>query len=305
MWNTDSWWWKIAVLAAIFAIRETVRATSSDATSVDASLVRDDTKITRDESAVSSTRSWIEVLDSAMIAFAFVFFIVLPLVLQSFYIPSGSMENTLRYRPTSDKLLVAKWIYRVRDPQFLDVVVFHPPPNARANLGEDYIKRCIGVPGDVIEVRNKQVFRNGKLLRESYVKWSRNAKLAAYDMKILDGVIYAREYSTDGTIGFWQREGRVGRDENDFPYQEESNQQWIENAPSQPIPAGQFLVLGDHRNESSDGHVWGLVPRQNFVGKAMCVFWPPNRIGTLDRMSQSNGGNNEYSKSAPTTVAAR
>lgn len=290
MWNTDSWWWKIAVLAAMLAIRETVRwATNSSHSEQNAEHKH-------------VARSWIEVLDSAMIAFAFVFFLVLPWILQAFYIPSGSMENTLRYRPTSDRLLVAKWIYHVRDPQRGDVVVFHPPPLARSSTGEDYIKRCIGVPGDLIEIRNRQVWRNGALLREPYVKWSRDARLSGYDMKIIDGVIYSREYSTDGTIGFWQREGSVGRDENDFPLPEEPNQGFIENTPSQPIPSGYFLALGDHRNSSSDGHVWGLLPRENFVGKAMCVFWPPSRAGTLDRISQARNVATSSTRSALQTA---
>ena len=283
MLSMDSRWWKFALLAAIFAAREWVRQSEvvkpreNDTSSTQTS--------SREAEPPNATRVLVEVLDSAMIAFAFVFFIVLPFVLQAFYIPSGSMENTLRYQPSSDRLLVAKWVYAARDPQFLDVVVFVPPPLARANVGEDYIKRCIGVPGDVIEIQNRRVRRNGVLLKEPYVKWSQQSRTSSYDLKILGGVVYTREYAQDGTPGFWQKEGAVGQDDNGFSLDAPPNQQWIEYSKPEPIPAGFYLTLGDHRNQSADSHVWGLVPRANFRGKAMCVFWPPKRIGTLDRMS--------------------
>ena len=40
-------------------------------------------------------------------------------------------------------------------------------------------------------------------------------------------------------------------------------------------------MLGDNRNQSWDSHVWGFVPRKNFIGRAFWRFWPLNRIGTL------------------------
>ena len=48
------------------------------------------------------------------------------------------------------------------------------------------------------------------------------------------------------------------------------------------VPPAQFLVLGDNRNSSFDGHSWGFVPEQNIIGRAVVRFWPPNRIGTLE-----------------------
>lgn len=52
--------------------------------------------------------------------------------------------------------------------------------------------------------------------------------------------------------------------------------------PPSVVPDDSFLVLGDNRNNSCDGHFWGAVPRENVIGRAAFRFWPPNRIGSVD-----------------------
>jgi signal peptidase I len=47
------------------------------------------------------------------------------------------------------------------------------------------------------------------------------------------------------------------------------------------IPANNYFVMGDNRNNSRDSHVWGTLPRQNMIGKAFVRFWPLNRLGLL------------------------
>ena len=89
-------------------------------------------------------------------------------VVQAFKIPSGSMEDTLAI---GDHLLVNKFIYgtkipftdteilKLRDPKQGDVIVFQYPEDP----SKDFIKRVVGVPGDVVEVKDKRVYVNGKL----------------------------------------------------------------------------------------------------------------------------------------------
>jgi len=83
----------------------------------------------------------------------------------TFYIPSGSMENTLL---NHDMLIADKLSYKVlhRAPQRGDVMIFQNPQNRK----QDYIKRVIGLPGDTIEVRDGVVYVNGEALEEDYIK---------------------------------------------------------------------------------------------------------------------------------------
>ncbi|HYW48264.1 MAG TPA: signal peptidase I [Bryobacteraceae bacterium] len=53
------------------------------------------------------------------------------------------------------------------------------------------------------------------------------------------------------------------------------------HAEEQTVPAGQYFVLGDHRNSSSDSRTWGYVPRENIYGKAVFVYWPLDKMGRL------------------------
>jgi len=119
----------------------------------------------------SVLRDWTE----ALIVAAILALIIRTFIVQAFKIPSGSMEDTLLI---GDHLLVNKFIYglqvpfaddrilAIRHPERGDIIVFEFPQDRNKSYFQrrDFIKRVIGLPGDVVEVRNKQVFVNGSQL---------------------------------------------------------------------------------------------------------------------------------------------
>ncbi len=119
-------------------------------------------------------KPWYREYAEALFVAAILALIIRTFVVQAFKIPSGSMEDTLLI---GDHLLVNKFIYGVqiplidgryltiRHPERGDVIVFEFPEDEGKSFFQrrDFIKRVVGVPGDTIEVRNKQVFVNGVL----------------------------------------------------------------------------------------------------------------------------------------------
>ena len=254
--NIESPWWKLAIVAGLFGMREFVRLLSPKEIGTDA----------------NETGKWlVETLDSATIAIGLVLFVIQPFILQAFYIPSGSMEDTLRI---SDRLLVSRMIYRLREPQFQDVVVFEAPEAAQQPPHTDFIKRCMGVPGDVVEMRAGKLFHNGQFVPEPYALWA--GENPVYDMKIVGGAVYSRNYYAPGQPQNWTQNGLIAP---------EADQPKITLAAPGRVPQKHLLMLGDHRSNSEDGHVWGFAPRANVVGKAICVFWPPTRLGLVDSLT--------------------
>ena len=122
-------------------------------------------------------------------------------------------------------------------PQRGDVIVFHSPRDP----GRDFIKRVVGVPGDVVEIRGEQVYVNGLPLEEPY---------------IAAGPVYSREAVT--------------------------------------VAEDNFFVLGDNRNNSSDSHVWGSVPRVNIIGKAWLSYWPASQWGPVSNYKVEAGPSQSF-----------
>ncbi len=167
-------------------------------------------------------------------------------VAEARYIPSGSMEPTLQI---NDRLIIEKISYLFRSPERGDVVVFNPTKTLKAQGFHDaFIKRVIGIPGDHVEIKNGGVFVNAHRLSEAYV--------ANGDPTLIEACGNAPGNN--------------------------------DQAPPPPflakpvtIPNDSVLVLGDNRNNSYDGRCWGLVSKEDVVGRASFRFWPINRTGTL------------------------
>jgi signal peptidase I len=233
--------------------------------------------------------------DALVYSAILVFLLVRPFGIQTFWIPSGSMIDTLLER---DMIVANKMVYRMGSPQRGDIVVFEPPPTApNAQEGDvDYIKRLIGLPGEVIEIKDRQLFVNGKKLDEPYVEFTtlasgfrevikgdgRNKALYPPFRLVQDGErLVPIMISDDGLANF----GRYDSDQGSTDYpgafpavDEEEGKKWAE-LPAAKIPPDHYLFMGDNRNGSSDGRFWGLVKRDKIVGKFEFVWLPFNRIG--------------------------
>lgn len=180
---------------------------------------------------------------------------------EPFRIPSGSMIPTLF---NGDFILVNKFSYGVRlpvvhkeiisigKPERGDVMVFRYP----LNPAQDYIKRVIGLPGDKIVYRNKQLFINNEPIKQ--------LNLGSYQGPEQErDAVLRREllYDSPHPIVVHSRSP-----DRDFSY---------------VVPADSYFVMGDNRDRSSDSRFWGPVPAENLVGKAFLVWmsWNPDEFG--------------------------
>jgi signal peptidase I len=128
---------------------------------VDPSLPADEEPV-QQSSGVRSAIEWFLIVAGAIL----VAIVIRTFVLQAFYIPSASMDPTLKI---DDKVLVNKLSYKFHGIHRGDIVVFKRPPQETDAEIKDLIKRVIGLPGDRIEGRGGHVYINGKLLHEPYL----------------------------------------------------------------------------------------------------------------------------------------
>jgi len=181
-----------------------------------------------------------EYLESIIVAVILALFIR-TFAVQAFKIPTGSMKENLLI---GDHLLVNKLVY---SPSFgpLEDRIMGKRPLARGHVivfkfpedpTRDFIKRVIGLPGETVEIRNKQVFIDGKPLAEPYVHFLEPPR------------------RLDEESGF---RGDSIRD----------------NWGPQVVPDGQLLVLGDNRDNSRDSRFWGFLPKDQVKGRALLVYW--------------------------------
>ena len=194
-----------------------------------------------------------------------------------YYIPSGSMEPTLR---VNDRIWASPVPYRKADPKRGDIAIMELPlalVNPESGKGmTSYVKRVVGVPGDRVELVNRVLKINGQPQKEPFVLWRNEAipglsskeSVFRYDMKVIHGLVFSRSYDDDGRPGSWWRNDVVAP---------EQDQAFISRTPTEPLPPGKFLVLGDHRSNSNDSHVFGLVDRSRFKAKVTLRLYPQAR----------------------------
>ncbi len=243
-------------------------------------------------------RSLSDLFESVLLALVLVFLLLRPFVVQSFFIPSGSMRPTLR---EGDRILVNKWVYRFRKPQRSEVVVFRAPRDAAPDE-KDFIKRLIGVPGDTIEVREGYVaVRDGP--RQTIYTHSevRSVLGAGGGMDLFrggnGGPPAPLRLTTDAIwLGgrkvtredFARAAGKPGGAVRIAPGKVLCNgvmlcESYVAEDPKyrwgpKVVPRGHLFVMGDNRNESHDSHIWGMLPEERVIGRADVVFWPPGHV---------------------------
>ncbi len=206
---------------------------------------------------IETSRSFFPVLAIVLVLRSF--------LVEPFQIPSGSMLPTLE---VGDFILVNKFEYGLRlpvlgtkivelsDPQRGDVMVFKYPEDGKTN----YIKRVVGVPGDLIKYENKELTINGEKISEKMIANLQKNQLFEEQLGDVKHQIFkTSRYPNLGAEGLWK------------------------------IPDGHYFMMGDNRDNSNDSRFWGLVPDELIVGKAFAIWmhWPT--LGSLPSFSRVGG----------------
>jgi signal peptidase I len=184
-----------------------------------------------------------------------IWFVLRALLIEAFRIPSSSMEHTLL---VGDFLFVNKALYgaevpvvharlpAIREPQRLDIVVF----DSKTQEGVKVVKRLIGMPGDTLEMKHAVLYRNGEAQPEPYIQH-----------------IDSLSDPIEPEMKAWQ----VGYllpsvDRDDY---HPSRDNWGPLV----VPAGQYFVMGDNRDNSYDSRYWGFVDRRVIRGRPLFVYY--------------------------------
>jgi signal peptidase I len=182
-----------------------------------------------------------EYLESVVVAVVLALFIR-TFVVQAFKIPTGSMETNLLI---GDHLLVNKIVYspslgpleeRLLPKRKIErghVVVFKFPEDP----DRDFIKRVIGLPGELLEIRDKSVYIDGERIEEGYTRFLEPAR---------------------------------PRHDPEYGLRHEAIR---DNWGPRTIPEGELFVMGDNRDNSRDSRSWGFLPIDQVKGRALLVYW--------------------------------
>jgi signal peptidase I len=177
-------------------------------------------------------------------------FIVQLWVVKPYRVPTASMESTVLI---GDRVIAARFLYHLRDPQRGDIVVFHP--NGTGNEAElsdsvadvTFVKRLIGLPNEVV----------GAVGGRTYVCGD-GAPADRGRPEATPGCDYLDEPYLNDLSAF------------DLPTQED----W---GPVE-VPDGRYFMMGDNRNDSKDSRAWGSIRREQIIGRAFTTYWPLDRV---------------------------
>ncbi|MBR9829784.1 MAG: signal peptidase I [Oceanospirillales bacterium] len=226
----------------MFAPRRRQALQQAEAQAQDALPETQRTALLRQPGWADTSRSMFPVLLVVLVLRSFLY--------EPFQIPSGSMLPTLKI---GDFILVNKYHYGLRlpvlntrfvsnnDPEHGDVIVFRYPEDTRIN----FIKRVVGVPGDVITYKDKILYVNGEPQQQELLAKlppSRPTQLLLNEALAGENHRIYRDVYSPVVDGRWE------------------------------VPEGHYFVLGDNRDNSKDSRYWGFVPEELLVGKATAVW---------------------------------
>lgn len=209
-------------------------------------------------------------------------FVLRSFIAEPFRIPSGSMIPTLHI---GDFILVNKWTYGIRLPvlnrKIIDintpargeVVVFRYP----VTPAEAYIKRVIGLPGDVVVYENKQISVNGK----PFAMMPQGDFFFPDSLKTLP-MFAEKAGAVEHSLLINPAVPPYVAGALNFPYR--GNCLYTASGVRCTVPENHYFVMGDNRDASSDSRIWGFVPDANIIGKAFFIwfnFSDLKRIGSF------------------------
>ncbi|MBM4160720.1 MAG: signal peptidase I [Ignavibacteria bacterium] len=300
------------------ASRESGREGGNAASTLDEQLQNEESP----KQAVSPARTGVISYVKTILFTIFIALMLKTFVIEAYRIPSGSMENTLL---AGDFLFVNKFVYGLRTPRYVpltslaipsvslpafrdvqrgDVIVFEfPADHAEMSDPEslNYIKRCIGLPGDTVWIVSGRVFVNG---RELVAPTSAKAMRSAWHGRLERGLCPAgagfskEEYgplvvpkkgdlinvasgNLDRWKGFIEEEGHTVEADAAAVVRIDG----VEMS-SYRVERNYYFVLGDNRQNSLDSRYWGFVPDQNLIGEALLIYWSWDPAASASSLSE-------------------
>lgn len=268
--------------------------------------------------------SWAKTIVGALI----MVMIINGVLIASFVVPTGSMENTVM---TGDFLFVNKFIYGpstpqivpflnvplpyfrfpgIRDPKKGDVIVFIFPGNRDEEKDPDfqyYLKRCVAVSGDTLEIRNKALFINGveqPLPAEAHYDPLIPMRPDEQFSTFPPGKGFTRDnygplvVPKEGDVialtpqNYQQWETFIRREGHTIALSGNSITIDQKVATSYTVERDYCFGMGDNRDHSLDSRYWGFIPMENVVGTPLMVYWSWDvELGSLgDRLSSIRWG---------------
>ena len=150
---------------------------------------------------------------------------------QTLQIGDHILVNKFVFGPTLGRL--ENWLLPTQTVRRGDVVVFRFPEDP----SRDFIKRCIGLPGDTIEIVNKKIQVNGEVVEDGHYVYHSDSRIYPHSVFLHEGY----------------------RDRDNFgPFD---------------VPADQYFFMGDNRDNSNDSRFWGTVPADYIKGRAFLIYW--------------------------------